>query len=50
MLYTHHGAGYAFTGNYNEYFNENLDYDSVSYMMMACMVAKRIYPEVILIA
>ena len=43
MLYTHHGAGYGFTGNYNEYFNENLDKDSMSYLMMACRLAKKIY-------
>jgi len=25
MLYTHHGLGFGFTGNYNEYFNEMAD-------------------------
>ncbi len=44
MLYTHHGAGYGFTGNYNEYFNEFLDIDAVSYLNIACMVAKSLYP------
>lgn len=50
MLYTHHGAGYGFTGNYNEYFNDFLDFDAVSYLTIACMVAKKVYPEAILIA
>lgn len=50
MLYTHHGAGYGFTGNYNEYFNEFLDLDAISYLTIACSLAKTVYPEVILIA
>ena len=50
MLYTHHGAGYGFTGNYAEYFNEFLDLDAVAYLSIACMVAKKVYPEAILIA
>lgn len=50
MLYTHHGAGYGFTGNYNEYFNDFLDFDAVSYLSIACLIAKKIYPQVILIA
>lgn len=28
MLYKHHGINFDFTGNYNEYFNENLIQDS----------------------
>jgi 1,4-alpha-glucan branching enzyme len=44
MLYSHHGAGYGFTGNYGEYFNEFLDRDAVTYLMIACQVAKTIYP------
>jgi len=44
MLYTHHGAGYGFTGNYPEYFNEFLDLDAVAYLSMACSVAKSAYP------
>jgi len=35
MLYKHHGIGFGFTGNYNEYFNENLDIDSIIYLMLA---------------
>lgn len=50
MLYTHHGAGYGFTGNYNEYFNEFLDLDAVTYLTIACSLAKSIYSEAILIA
>jgi 1,4-alpha-glucan branching enzyme len=35
MLYNHHGINYCFTGNYNEYFNENLDMNCVVYLIMA---------------
>lgn len=40
MIYTHHGAGYGFTGNYQEYFNEFLDVDALVYLMMANNLAK----------
>jgi 1,4-alpha-glucan branching enzyme len=50
MIYTHHGAGYGFTGNYKEYFNEFLDHDALVYCMLANTLAKELYPEVILIA
>lgn len=36
MLYTHHGLGYGFSGNYNEYFNPDLvDNDAITYLMLA---------------
>lgn len=50
MLYTHHGAGYAFSGNYGEYFNECLDLDAISYLTITCAVARSVYSEAILIA
>lgn len=50
MLYHHHGAAYGFTGNYNEYFNENLDIDALAYLTMANQLAKMIDERVILIA
>lgn len=50
MLYTHHGKEYGFTGNYGEYFNHMLDIDALAYLSIANMLAKLIYPQVILIA
>jgi 1,4-alpha-glucan branching enzyme len=35
MLYKHHGAAYGFTGDYNEYFNDHLDLDALTYLSMA---------------
>ena len=35
MLYFHHGIGYSFTGNYEEYFSAgNVDIDAVVYLML----------------
>lgn len=50
MLYQHHGAGFGFTGDYNEYFNGQLDLDALSYLSMANSLAKTIDPNVILVA
>ena len=57
MLYKHHGVNYGFTGtssnnlgNYHEYFNENIEEDAITYLMIANLLAKNIYPEVILMA
>ncbi len=50
MLYEHHGKNYGFTGNYNEYFNHMLDLDALAYLAIANMLARLIYPQVILIA
>jgi 1,4-alpha-glucan branching enzyme len=49
MLYEHHGKGYGFTGNYNEYFNSQLDIDALAYLTIANQLAKTIYPQVILV-
>lgn len=36
MLYTHHGLGYGFSGNYHEYFSPDLvDNDAITYLMLA---------------
>lgn len=35
ILYNHHGIGFGFTGNYNEYFGENVDLDGITYLMLA---------------
>ena len=50
MLYKHHGKEYGFTGDYNEYFNDNLDVDALCYLTLANMLALRINPKAILIA
>jgi 1,4-alpha-glucan branching enzyme len=50
MLYQHHGAGFGFTGNYNEYFNDNLDIDALAYLSIANELARTVDPGVILIA
>lgn len=36
MLYTHHGLGFGFSGDYNEYFNPQwIDEDAITYFMLA---------------
>ncbi len=50
MLYHHHGKGIGFTGDYKEYFNENLDIDALAYLSLANILAKLIDPGCILIA
>jgi len=41
MLYTHHGAGVGFSGNYSEYFGPNSDVEATTYLMLASEVADR---------
>ena len=50
MLYHHHGKGFGFTGNYHEYFNDQLDLDALAYLTLANQLATLIYPQAILIA
>ena len=51
ILYKHHGINFGFTGHYDEYFNQNnLNFDAVAYLMVANLLAKNIYSDVILIA
>jgi len=40
MLYTHHGLSYGFTGDYHEYFNDYLDIECVSYLVLANTLIK----------
>ena len=40
MIYQHHGIAYGFTGNYNEYFNDNLEKDALAYLMLANTLIK----------
>ena len=49
MIYKHHGINYGFTGNYQEYFNENLDKDALVYLMLVSTVMKSLNPKSILI-
>lgn len=36
MLYKHHGLSYGFSGDYNEYFNQDLvDEEAITYLMLA---------------
>lgn len=50
MIYKHHGINYGFTGNYNEYFNKDLDVDAVVYLMLANTLMKELNPKSISIA
>ena len=50
MLYHHHGSGVGFTGNYEEYFNDQLDVDALAYLVLATTLAKTLVEDVILIA
>ena len=50
MLYKHHGIGHGFSGDYNEYYNEQLDIDSVVYFMLVNKIMKELYPNIISIA
>lgn len=50
MLYFHHGMNFSFTGNYQEYFNSNLDLNCVVYLVMANLLIHAINPHAITIA
>ena len=50
ILYKHHGIGYGFTGNYNEYFNDQFDLDGGVYTMLANYLIHLINPNAITIA
>jgi 1,4-alpha-glucan branching enzyme len=50
MLYNHHGINYEFSGNYNEYFNDNVDLDACVYLMLANHLIKSINPNAVTIA
>jgi 1,4-alpha-glucan branching enzyme len=49
MLYSHHGLGRAFT-SYNDYFNDTVDEDAVTYLALANRVVHRLRPDAITIA
>lgn len=50
MLYSHHGLGKGFTGGYHEYFNENVEIESLVYLMLANKLIHSIYKDAISIA
>lgn len=50
MIYQHHGINFGFTGNYKEYFNENLEKDALVYLMLANRIIKSINPFSVSIA
>lgn len=43
-IYKHHGIGVGFTGNYHEYFSENLDDEALTYLMLANKLIKELNP------
>jgi len=45
MLYFHHGTGYSFSGDYNEYFGLNTDRSAVTYLMLANHILHGLYPD-----
>ncbi|CAG9466592.1 unnamed protein product [Pedinophyceae sp. YPF-701] len=47
MLYTHHGLGVGFTGNYDEYFGMATDGDAVVYLMLVNTMVKGLYPNAV---
>jgi 1,4-alpha-glucan branching enzyme len=50
ILYNHHGIGFSFSGNYNEYFGMQTDLDGITYLMLANTLVKKIRPGAITIA
>ncbi|CAH6720009.1 1,4-alpha-glucan-branching enzyme [[Candida] jaroonii] len=46
MLYKHHGLGFGFSGDYNEYFNHDwVDNDAINYFMLAHKLMEEIGVE-----
>ncbi|CAO3592610.1 unnamed protein product [Absidia cylindrospora] len=50
MLYTHHGIGYGFSGDYHEYFGANVDVEGVMYCQLANFYLHNKYDNAITIA
>jgi 1,4-alpha-glucan branching enzyme len=49
MLYNHHGLGKNFT-NYNDYFNEEVDEDALTYLALANKLIHQLRPDAVTIA
>lgn len=50
ILYQHHGIGFGFSGNYNDYFGLQTDMDGISYLMLANCLCRELNPDIITIA
>lgn len=50
MLYKHHGIGVGFSGNYDEYFGEDSDEESIRYLKLANALLHSLDPPVLTIA
>ncbi|OZJ03357.1 hypothetical protein BZG36_03000, partial [Bifiguratus adelaidae] len=50
MMYVHHGMGFGFSGNYEEYFGHGVDQEAVVYLMLTNDMLHQIYPDIITIA
>ena len=50
ILYQHHGIGYGFTGNYDEYFGLQTDLDGIVYLMLANTLIRELNPDALTIA
>ena len=44
MLYRHHGIGYGFSGDYNEYFGGTVDGEALVYLQLANYALHMLYP------
>lgn len=49
-MYHHHGIGFGFSGDYNEYFGLQCDIDGIAYLMLANTIIREINPHAITIA
>ncbi|KAI9671202.1 MAG: alpha-1,4-glucan branching enzyme [Caeruleum heppii] len=50
ILYTHHGIGTGFSGDYHEYFGPGVDEEGIVYLMVANELLHNIFPSCITIA
>lgn len=50
MLYKHHGIGFGFSGDYHEYFGDNVDDEGVMYIQVANNYLHNKYPDMVTIA
>jgi len=50
MMYKHHGIGTGFSGDYNEYFGDSADEESLVYLMLANDAIHTLYPTATTIA
>jgi 1,4-alpha-glucan branching enzyme len=50
MMYTHHGIGVGFSGNYKEYFGSQTDTSGIVYLMLANDLVHQIFPDALTIA